>query len=293
MGIARKMRHTPEGAGLSRRRVVAAGLAGAFATALQGAAKPVLRLGCFDVSLNLAGKPEAFAVAAAIGFEGLQISLLKDTQGDRLALADPALLARVKSASGESGVPIASAALSAPYARFDEASLQWVRDAFPILRALKTQILLLAFFGVRAIQSAEERERVAGLLRDAGPEAEKAGVILGIENTLSGEDNARLLDRAASKAIRVYYDVGNSANIGGFDPAKEIRWLGKDRICEFHLKDKRYLGEGRVDVPSLLDAITEIGFHGFAHLETPAPSGSIEADMRRNLGYVRKLLEAH
>ena len=81
-------------------------------------------------------------------------------------------------------------------------------------------------------------------LGEMAPEAEKAGVILAIEDTISAEDNVRIMDRAKSKNVSVYYDTGNSA-LAGFDVVKEIRWLGKDRICQFHLKDNpHYLGEG-------------------------------------------------
>jgi len=36
--------------------------------------------------------------------------------------------------------------------------------------------------------------------------------------------------------VLVYYEAGNSQR-NGFDIYKEIRWMGKDRIYEFHLKD--------------------------------------------------------
>ncbi len=39
-----------------------------------------------------------------------------------------------------------------------------------------------------------------------------------------------------------------------------------------------------------MKAITEIGYAGFANLETSSPSGSIEDDMRRNLKAVREYL---
>ena len=96
-------------------------------------------------------------------------------------------------------------------------------------------------------------------------------------------------DRARSKAVLTYYDVGNS-NRNGFDVVKEIRWLGKDRICQIHLKDKTYIGEGPIDFPAVMKAITDIGYSGFANLETSAPSGSIEDDMRRNLKAVHQYL---
>jgi sugar phosphate isomerase/epimerase len=56
------------------------------------------------------------------------------------------------------------------------------------------------------------------------------------------------------------------------------------------LKDNpQYLGEGKIDFPPLLKAIEDIGFHGFANLETSCPSNSVEDDMTRNLHFVRRL----
>ena len=131
----------------------------------------------------------------------------------------------------------------------------------------------------------------AGALRSLAPEAEKAGVILGLENTISAEDNARILDMVGSKNVLVYYDVGNSTK-KGFDPVKEIRWLGKDRICQFHFKDNpHYLGEGDIQFGPILQAIRDIGFDGYANLETDAHPATLDADMRRNLAYIRRLMQ--
>ena len=71
------------------------------------------------------------------------------------------------------------------------------------------------------------------------------------------------------------------------DVIKEIVWLGKDRICQIHLKDQGYLGEGTIDFPKVMAAIKQIGFDGYANLETDSPSKVIADDMRRNLKFVR------
>jgi hypothetical protein len=40
----------------------------------------------------------------------------------------------------------------------------------------------------------------------------------------------------------------------------------------------------------VLEAIRDIGFEGYANLETDThPDSSVEADMRRNLAFLRKL----
>jgi len=73
---------------------------------------------------------------------------------------------------------------------------------------------------------------------------------------------------------------------------KEIRWLGGARICEVHLKDNpHYLGEGSIDFKAVIAALADIGFDGWAQLETDCPV-SVEADMHRNLNFIRGLITA-
>jgi L-ribulose-5-phosphate 3-epimerase UlaE len=47
--------------------------------------------------------------------------------------------------------------------------------------------------------------------------------------------------RAKSPAVLTCYDVGNSSK-NGFAAVEEIRWLGRGRICEVHLKDDPHSG---------------------------------------------------
>lgn len=149
---------------------------------------------------------------------------------------------------------------------------------------------MTVFFGKCSVLNRQELDTVAGAFRELAPEAERAGVILGFENLLNAEDNARAMDRVGSKVFKIYYDVGNATNMVGVDAAKEIRWLGAERICQLHFKDKGYLGEGKVNFPGVLGALREIGFRGFANLETGAPSGSMAGDLQRNVAYLRGLM---
>ncbi len=133
---------------------------------------------------------------------------------------------------------------------------------------------------------------VGDLLREIAPTAERTGVMLGLETTISARDNTRIMDRAKSPAVLTYYDVGNSSK-NGFAVVEEIRWLGRDRICEVHLKDNpHFLGEGPLAFPPIVEALADIGFTGWAQLETDSPTKSVEADMSRNLRYVRRLMAA-
>lgn len=287
---------------IDRRQFIARGGASLVAAALAGrlqAGYRKLRIGAPDWNLDLEAKPESVELARAIGFDGVQISLGHSSGAKgppaRLPVGEPDLLARYLAESGRDHFPIASTCveiLHRNYLKNDPLGKRWVAESIPLTKRLGARVILLPFFGNGALQNREEMNYVADFLKEIGPEAEKTGVILGLENTISAEDNARILDRAGSKAVLVYYDVGNSIN-NGFDIYREIGWLGRDRICEFHLKDNpRLLGQGKIDFPRVIEAIAAIGFEGWAQLETEAPSGNIRNDMKTNLDYVRGLLAA-
>jgi sugar phosphate isomerase/epimerase len=252
-----------------------------------------LKIGVTDWNLRQTGKLEALALAKALGFEGVEVSLGRKPVDNRLPLDNPQLQAQYLAGARQHKIKLAGTCLDilhVNYLKNDKLAQKWVAEGIPITRKLKARVMLLPFFGKGGLQNRQEMDYVGDVLRELAPEARKAGVLLALENMISAEDNVRIMDRAHSPAVLVYYDTGNSAN-AGFDPVKEIRWLGKSRIAQIHLKDKGYLGEGPINFPEVMRAIADIGYAGFANLETSAPSRSVEDDMRRNLNYVRELVE--
>ncbi len=274
---------------LSRRTL----LSMALGAPLLRAANPRLRIGITDWNLKLSSKPEAVALAAELGFDGVQVSCGRKLDNDKLPLDNPELQAQYRKMAAENRIPIDGTCVDRLHEnglKSDKLAVRWVSDSIRITKALETKVLLMPFFGKWALATREEMDYTGDALRELGSEAEKAGVILGLEDTISAEDNVRIMERSRSKAVLVYYDVGNSTN-AGFDVVKEIRWLGKDRICQFHLKDNpNYLGEGSIPFPAVMAAIREIGFAGYANLETDAhPKMDVGAEMKRNLEFIRKL----
>jgi sugar phosphate isomerase/epimerase len=167
---------------------------------------------------------------------------------------------------------------------------KWVEQSIAATAALGTKVILLPFFGKQQIKEREEQKATADRLKLLAPLAEKAGVVLGLEDTISAEDNAWILDQVASPAVKVYYDVGNSFS-QKYDIYKEIVWLGKDRVCQLHIKDNPgFLGKGGIDMPRYIEAVLKSGFEGWAVLETSSPTKDIKADMITNSTYLRGLL---
>jgi L-ribulose-5-phosphate 3-epimerase len=291
---------------VTRRTFIATSLAAAAAAGLESrvrtadrgsrlAAAAKFRIGVPDWSLGQSAQIEAIALAKKIGFEGVQISLGNAVDG-ALPLSDPARQKAYLDEARRAGIPITSCRVEMLHRNYlpsrDPLAPKWIAQAIPIAKAMGFKVILVPFFGDGAIKTPEEMDYVGDVLRELGPQAEKAGVILGLEDTISARDNVRIMERSKSPAVLTYYDVGNSTQ-NGFNVIEEIRWLGRDRICEVHIKDNpNYLGEGTIDFPAVVKALNDIGFSLWAQLETSNPTKNVEADMGRNLAFIRKLTAA-
>jgi L-ribulose-5-phosphate 3-epimerase len=266
--------------------------AAATAPGLRARGLAGLHIGVTDWNLRQTGRVEAVALAKQLGFDGVEVSLGRRPVDGKLPLDNAEVQARYLEEFARHNLRIAGTCLDilhVNYLKNDRLGQRWVADGVRATRALKARVMLLPFFGKGALQTVEEMDFVGDALRELAPEAEKADVILGLEDTISAENNVRIMERSRSKAVLTYYDVGNSTR-EGFDVVKEIRWLKAERICQFHLKDNPgYLGEGKIDFAAVMKAISDIGFQGFANLETSTPK-SVEDDMRRNLAFIRKLM---
>jgi sugar phosphate isomerase/epimerase len=280
---------------ITRREFLGTAAAISLSSRLGLGAEQKLRIGVTDWNLDLGANPDAVPLAAKLGFDGVQVSFGRKLVDNKMPVDNPEVIARYLALSEQNKLPIDGTCVDKLHdngLKSDPLAAKWVLDSIRLTKALNTQVLLLPFFGRWALQTKDEMDHVGDALRDLGPEAEKAGVILGLEDTISAEDNVRIMERSRSASVLVYYDVGNSTR-AGFDVVKEIGWLGKDRICQFHLKDNpHYLGEGSIPFPQIMQAIRDIGFTGYANLETDSPSKQLEPDMRRNLAFIRNLMAA-
>jgi L-ribulose-5-phosphate 3-epimerase len=251
-----------------------------------------VKIGVTDWNLRLASNPDAIKVAKRIGFAGIQISLGRQPRDGKLPLANSRTQGLYQAESMTQNLPINGTCLDilhVNYLKNDKLGLQWVSEGIEATKALDVQVMLLPFFGPGALETQAEKEYVGDALRELAPAAEKAKVILAIENTISAEDNVKIMERSKSKAVKVYYDVYNSYK-AGFDVYKEIRWLTSKRIAQVHFKDKGYLGEGDLDFNKILRSLADADYDRWANLETNSPSGVIEADMKRNFTYVKKII---
>lgn len=255
--------------------------------------KRSLRIGACDWSIGKSSDIGAFSLAQQIGLDGIQVNLGSDANNMHMREKD-----RQRAYIEESkrtGVQIASLAIGelnrVPY-KSEPRTDEWVWDAVDVAHNLDVTVILLAFFAENDLRGdARGKEDVIRKLKVVAPKAEKSGVILGIESYLSAEEHMDIIQQVGSKNLKVYYDFRNSAD-AGYDVIKEIKWLGKDMICELHMKENGFrLGEGTMDWKKISETLIEMEYYGdgWMQIESANPKGAdVTESYKHNLAFLRK-----
>lgn len=285
----------------TRRQLIRQTALSAFAVLLQQATglpaasrKRPFRIGACDWSIGKNSDPGAFEVAKQIGLEGIMVNM--GSEKDGLHLRDKKVQQIYQEASRRTGVKISSLAIgelnNVPY-KSDPRTEQWVWDSIDVAKNLRIPVILLAFFNRNDLRNDEAgKKEVVRRLKEAAPKAEKAGVILGVESYLSAAEHLDIIEQVGSRHVKAYVDFRNTAD-AGYDVLKEVKQLGKENICELHMKENGFLlGEGTLPWQQIRDLIYEMGYYGdgWMQIEWAMPK---EADViksyRHNLRFLKTL----
>ena len=283
---------------LTRRELIRNGVGLMGATTIHSSSfwdflnKKHFRIGACDWSIGKTADVTGLQLAKNIGLDGLQVSL--GNLKNNMHLRQKELQQQYINMSRETGVKISSLGIGElnqiPY-KSDPRTEEWVWDSIDVARNLGVTVILLAFFSKGDLRNDPAgKSEVVKRLKMVAPKAEKMGITLGIESYLTAEEHLDIMDKVGSKAVKVYYDFRNAADAGN-DVVKEIQLLGKDNICEIHMKENGYLlGEGTMDWNGIGHALGEIGYHGDGWMQIewakPRNMDLIQA-YQHNLGFLR------
>jgi sugar phosphate isomerase/epimerase len=271
-------------------------LAAGQGPASKDAPNPVpVRVGMTDWNLGRRGDITKIALAREIGLDGIQVSVTYPTDGTP-TLRDPATQAAFRRSALDNGIQICSLAIGSPgKARLplhtNPAAAILLAEAVEIAHNLGTNNILLPILGDSHIDMANQAQvdTFVVMMKEVARYAEKYGVVVGLEDWISAEDNIRLLDAIGSDSVAVYYDAHNIVPRVK-DIYAEPKLLGR-RIHQIHVKNASMLmsGQGgRLDWPRMAQEFYEIGYRGWYVLETGSPTKDIIADTRANIEYVKK-----
>jgi L-ribulose-5-phosphate 3-epimerase len=254
-----------------------------------------IKVGMCDWQLGRRGDITKIALAREIGLDGIQVSVQYPTDGSP-TLRDLATQTEFKRVALENGIQICSLAIGNPGKsrlpmHTNPAFSILLVEAVEIARNLGTNDILLPILGDSHIDMSNAMQvgYFVAMMKEVARYAEKAGVVIGLEDWISAEDNIKLLDAIGSDYIGVYYDARNIKSRLKQDPYHEPKLLGK-RIHQIHVKngDKLMSETDVLDWPRLAAEYEAIGYRGWYVLETGSPTKDIVADTRKNAEYVRK-----
>ncbi|MCC5931524.1 MAG: sugar phosphate isomerase/epimerase [Cyclobacteriaceae bacterium] len=253
--------------------------------------------------------------AASVGLEGIQVSL--GTSPDHVMLRDPSVRKHYIELGKRHNISYFSVAVGSilhylPLTTEPQSAV-FVIDGLEAARALGSKNILIAFFFDGDLLEKDKEgnyinmssgkypeykwkekdiDRLIALLKQIAPRAEDHGIALGIENSLSADQNLTILEEVGSPMVQVYYDIGNSWQFG-YNVPREIRQIGNHRMCEVHIKNVGsrliYGNEGQVDMESCANALADIGYDKWLVLETIGRPGRFEEDTLANIDFVKRV----
>lgn len=271
---------------------------GSLAT-FAGASEPApekqvpLKIGIRAATMRMVGDTSVLRTAAGIpGIRGVELQV---TAGNR-NLRDSNVVREYKRESNRWDIRIPSVAgiwdkgvnISSPNAG------ESIESSIRVAEKLGSGVVLVAFFKENApdMNREESYGLIVAMLRKVAPAAADAGVVLGLENSLSPADNVKLVDLIGHPAVRVYYDLHNMATYGhGSEAVPGVKLLGGERICAVHVKngDKLIEQPGPIDWAAAFAAFNEIRYDGWFTYETSHKNVSAcIADTIRNNAFLTK-----
>ncbi|MBZ5621940.1 MAG: sugar phosphate isomerase/epimerase [Acidobacteriia bacterium] len=277
-----------------RRQFLLASLSAATSAAAAWAARAPIKIAHREGNMLRESTPGVYELAASIGgISGVEVQTVRSKLWDR----DVALAYKRESSRWNmrtvsmGGVMPAGASLVKP-----ETAEEPIRKAILAGEILGAGVVLVPAFRQDCPKMDDEASYgpVVQLLKRLAPVAADAGIVLGLELSLSLEEHRKLIPLVGHPAVRIYWDAhGVDSMAHPTEGLKGIETLG-NLICQQHLKNGRnpLMEEpGLIDWTRALPAIKASGYEGWLAFETPHTTPELCVEQtRKNLAFVMKHL---
>lgn len=249
------------------------------------------KIAVIDLMILKRQKLSALALAKEIGADGLEVDMggLGNRETFDSQLANPEVLQQYLQQSKELGIEICSLAMTGFYAQSFATRPTYkrmVQDCIDTMKALNVKVAFLPL-GVQGdlVKNPELRPAIVERLRVIGKMANQAGVIIGIETSLDAKGERQLLKDIGCPAIQIYFNFSNPLKHGR-DVYKELRILGKKRICQIHCTDEDGVwleNNTRLDMNKMKRTLDDMGWKGWLVIERSRDQTD-PTNVRRNFG---------
>lgn len=197
------------------------------------------------------------------------------------------------------GIEVPSVAMSGFFAQSllkRENYKELVQDCLNTMKHMKSQVAFLPLGGCGKewVTDPVLRAELIHRLHTIGEMAKREGKVIGIRTGLDAKESKRMLKEIHSDGIKIYYNLQDAVD-SHRDVCKELKTLGKDRICQIHasLTDSVTLDKDpRINMPQVVKTLNQIGWRGWLVVERSRDASRVR-DVRynysTNINYLREI----
>ena len=172
-----------------------------------------------------------------------------------------------------------------------------VQDCLNTMKVMNVPIAFLPLgTGCDLQKNPEIRPELVQRLKVVGDMAVEMGKVIGIETSLNAREEVRLLNEIDSPGIKIYFKFQNSLE-NGRDLCKELRILGKERICQIHCTDTDGVTlpyNDRLDMQKVRKVLDKMGWSGWLVVERSRNKEDIrnvKKNFSENIEYLKKIFQ--
>lgn len=162
-----------------------------------------------------------------------------------------------------------------------------IEDCINTMKYVDAKVAFLPLGGIKEdwTVSGNARDELIKRLHVAGEMAVKGNVVIGIRTPLDASDNIILLNEIKSKGIKIYYSFQDALD-NSRDICRELRKLGKDRICQIHCSDTDGVTlpyNTRIDMNKIKKTLDKMGWSGWLVVERSRDKNDV-TNVKKNFG---------
>lgn len=244
-----------------------------------------------------------FKLAKELGCDGIEMDMggLGNRNSFDNKMRDPKMVCLFKHTADSFGIKVGAVAMSGFYGQSFAKKESWrwlIQDCLNTMNAMgaKVAFLPLGGCGNNWTDSLQLRRQIVWRLHEIGEMAKARGMVIGIDTPLDAEGNIKLLDEINSDGIKIFYKF-QTAIENKRDIAKEIKTLGKDRICAIHASntDGVWLRNDKaVKMKKIKKALDKAGWSGWLFVERSRDVNQVR-NVKKNYGenvkYLKEIMQ--
>jgi sugar phosphate isomerase/epimerase len=173
-----------------------------------------------------------------------------------------------------------------------------VQDCLNTMKVMGAKVAYLPLGGIKEDWTVpgEARKELVKRLHEVGEMAHAEGLVVGIRTQLDAKANIKLLKEIKSEGIKIYYCFQSTLE-NGWDLYKDLKRLGKKRICMIHCTDTDGVTlpyNTRLDMYKVKKTLDKMGWSGWLVVErsrNAQEARNVKKNFGINIQYLKKVFQ--